>query len=144
MVPHQPNLFFFINFCYLPFDFAEQGCRNDLFPHVVWKHLHQGSDLPMSRTLRVRITLNSTKARRSLVAILSSSSNLISDRVHWDPLSFLAYGSRCHTVDDLKEISDVELSQPSPAYSYLNTPPPGSMCSRSHLQTLLFELSGQL
>jgi HEPN domain-containing protein len=45
---------------------------------------------------------------RSLVSTPGFSTNIISDRVHCDPLSCVASGSRCHTADYLKETKDVD------------------------------------
>ncbi len=68
-----------------------------------------------------KILLNSTKMR-SLVST-PGSTNIISDRVHCNPLSLLASGSRCHTADYLKEMKDAEDSVLCPMYS-LSKPPP--------------------
>ena len=56
--------------------------------------------------------INSTKMMRSLVSTPGFSTNIISERVHCDPLSLMASRSRCHTADDLKEMKDVEDSVP--------------------------------
>ena len=61
---------------------------------------------------------------RSLDSILGFSTNIISDRGHYNPLSRVAFGSRCHTADYLKETKDVDNSVPCPMYSLLKPPPP--------------------
>ena len=68
---------------------------------------------------------------RSLPGLLPSllkphrvSTNIKSDRVHCDPLSCVASGSRCHTADYLKEMKDVDESLPGLMYSPLKPPPP--------------------
>jgi hypothetical protein len=109
--------------------FSEQGHPNDLLTRVDG-HVPQ---YPDDRNL-----INSKMIMRSLVSTPGFSTNLKSDRVHWDPLSRVAYGSRCHTADYLKETKDVDDSVPCPMNSLSKPPPPhGSMCSPSQVQTPL-------
>jgi len=55
--------------------------------------------------------------------------NIISDRVHCNPLSCVASGSRCHTADYLKETKDAEVNSLVLCAASRSPPPPGSMCS---------------
>ena len=67
--------------------FSEQGYCKDLLTR---------RDGPVPQDPNNRIIINSTKMR-SLVSTFGFSTNLISDRVHCNPLSLLASRSRCHT-----------------------------------------------
>ncbi len=82
------------------------------------------------------IIINSTRTR-SLISTPGSPTNIISNRVHCDPLSLMASGSRCHTADYLKEMKDAEDCLPCPMYCLSKPRPPGSMCSPSPVQTPL-------
>jgi hypothetical protein len=73
----------------------------------------------------------------SLLKFPSVSTSIKSDSVHCDPLSCVAFGSRCHTDDYLKETKDADASKPCFKYCFSNIPPPGSMCSPSPVQTPL-------
>ena len=57
--------------------------------------------------VRVSIKCNHIKEKTTLIAHCLSSSKVISDRVHCDPLSFVACGSSCHTVDFSTVSNDV-------------------------------------
>jgi hypothetical protein len=109
----------------LLFFFPEQGHRNDLLTR------HDG---PVPQDPHKSIIINSTRTR-SLLSTSGSPTNIISDTVHCNPLSFVASGSRCHTADYLKETKDAEDSLLCPMYCLLNPPSPGSMCSPSPVQT---------
>ena len=57
----------------------------------------------------------------------NSTSNIISDSVHCDPLTqvTVSYGSRCHTDDTLKERKDTVAREPcSLPFSFSSPPPP--------------------
>ena len=62
--------------------------------------------------------------RTSLVAHCLSLSKVISDRVHCDPLSFVACGSSCHTVDFSTESNNVVQGVHSPKDGYSHPNPP--------------------
>ena len=102
--------------------------------------------MAFSHRLYDRHLVNSTKTKRSLVSTPGVSTNIISDRVHCNPLSRVASGSRCHTADYLKETTDVNDSVPSPMYSLSKppSPPQGSMSSPSPVQTPPFAHSVRL
>jgi hypothetical protein len=95
--------------------FQEQGRRNDLLSKC---------DGPVPQHLDDRHFLNSPKMMSSIVSTPGFSTNIISDRVHCDPLSCVASGSRCHTADYLKETKDVDDSVPCLMYSLSKPPSP--------------------
>jgi hypothetical protein len=66
--------------------------------------------------------INSTKMIRSLLSTPGISKNINSDSVHCNPLSCVAFGSRCHTVDYLKEMKDVDSNVPCLSSSLLKSP----------------------
>ncbi len=100
-------MFILFNFC------QEQGRCNDLLSKC---------DGPIPQHFEDRHLINSPKMMRSIVSTPGFSTNIISDRVHCDPLSCMASGSRCHTADYLKETKDVDDSVPCLMYS-LSKPP---------------------
>jgi hypothetical protein len=77
--------------------FQEQGCCHDLFSKGI-------SPVPQDDSLLI----NSTKTIRSLLSTPGISKNIKSDSVHCNPLSCVAFGSRCHTADYLKEMKDMD------------------------------------
>ena len=115
----QPN-FLHICSCSLlnilfSFLIPEQGRRNDLL------YLKEGSPFLI---VRVSIKCNHIKEKTTLVAHCLSSSKVISDRVHCDPLSFVACGSSCHTADFSNESNDVHQGVHSLKYGYSHPNPP--------------------
>ena len=78
--------------------FQEQGRRNDLYSKCV-------SPVP-----------------QDLMSTPGIFKNIKSDSVHCNPLSCVAYGSRCHTADYLKEMKDVDSSVPCLNSSILKSP----------------------
>ncbi len=98
----------------LLFFFPDQGHCNDLLTR---------RDGPVPQDPNNSIIINSTRTR-SLISLPGSPTNIISDRVHCDPLSLVASGSRCHTADYLKETKDEEDSLPCPMYCLSKPPPP--------------------
>jgi hypothetical protein len=103
------SMFILFNF------FQEQGRRNDLLSKC---------DGPVPQHLNNRHFLNSPKMMSSIVSTPGFSTNIISDRVHCDPLSCMASGSRCHTADYLKETKDGDISVPCLMYSLSKPPSP--------------------
>ena len=113
-------MFILINF------FPEQGCRNDLLSK---------RDGVLPQDPDDRHLLNSTKTKSSLVSTPGFSTNIISDRVHCNPLLPVASGSRCHTADYLNETKDGDNSVPCPMDSLSKSPPPLGPCYSSPVQT---------
>jgi hypothetical protein len=84
----------------------EQGRQNDL----LYLKGHDKSPKnygPPFFIIRVSTKCNHIKEQTSLVAHCLSLSKVIIDRVHCDPLSFVACGSSCHTVDFVMKSNDV-------------------------------------
>ncbi len=102
-------MFILLNF------FQEQGRRNDLLSKC---------DGPVPQHLDDRHFLNSPKMMSSIVSTPGFLTNIINDRVHCDPLSCVASGSRCHTAHYLKETKDVDDSVPCLMYSLLKPTSP--------------------
>ena len=101
----------------------EQGRRNDL----LYLKGHDKSPKnygPPFLIVRVSIKCNHIKERTSLVAHCLSLSKEISDRVHCDPLSSVACGSSCHTVDFLSESNNVHQGNHFSKYGYSQPNPP--------------------
>ena len=84
--------------------------------------------------------INITKTRSRSTFNTWFSTNIISDRVHCDPLSCVTSGSRCHTADYLKETKNAEdnsvpcpmcsLSKPPTPWVHRDLPPlPSQWCS---------------
>ncbi len=89
---------------------SEQGRRNDLSKldgFVPPEHCHRNDLLKLKAGFVPQDTsiLTSTKNRSSMLPNPNSTSNIISDSVHYDPLTqfTVSYGSRYHTDDTLKE-----------------------------------------
>ncbi len=92
--------------------FPEQGRLNNLLTR---------RDGPVPQDPNNSIIINSTRTR-SLISTPGSPTNIKSDRVHCNPLSLVASGSRCHTADYLKKTKDAEDSLPCPMYCLLKPP----------------------
>jgi hypothetical protein len=101
----------------------EQGCQNDLLYLKGHDKSPKNYGSPFF-IVRVSIKCNNIKERTFLVAHCLSLSKVISDRVHCDPLSFVACGSSCHTVDFSMESNDVHQGVHSPKYGYSHPNPP--------------------
>ena len=123
---------------------SEQGRRNDLSKlkdgFVPPEHCRRNDLLKLKVGFVPQDTsiLTSTKNRSSMLPNPNSTSNIISDSVHCDPLTqvTVSYGSRCHTDDTLKERKDTVAREPcSLPFSFSSPPPHGCILSPSLVQT---------
>ena len=112
--------------------FSEQGRCKKLF---------KKRDGPLPQHPDDRHLLNSNTTKRSLVSTPVFSTNIISDRVHCDPLPRVASGSRCHIAEYLKETMDANNCDLVLCTAY---PPHGSMSFSRPVQTPPFAHSERL
>ena len=93
---------------------------NKYVPIIFWSPSIQASLPPSLPTTNQSICISHFLKSPINIRIMRSlstfntwfSTNIISDRVHCNPLSLMASESRCHTAYYLKETKDAEVSEP--------------------------------